>query len=266
MRAGEFPDGAHVLRAKIDMASPNINMRDPVLYRIRHATHHRTGDTWCIYPMYDFAHRCRTRIEGITHSICTLEFEDHRPLYDWVLDTLGDPVPPAADRVRAAEPHLHGDEQAQAARAGAGAARRRLGRSAHADARRACAGAATRRRRSATSASASAWPSATASSTWRCSSTAVREDLNRRAPRVMAVLRPLQVVIENYPEGQVEELDAVNNPEDAGGGHAQGAVLARALHRARRLPRGSAEEVLPPRPGPRGAAALRLLHHLHRGR
>ena len=86
MRAGEFPDGAHVLRAKIDMASPNINMRDPVLYRIRHAHHHRTGDAWCIYPMYDFAHRRRTRIEGITHSLCTLEFENHRPLYDWLID------------------------------------------------------------------------------------------------------------------------------------------------------------------------------------
>ena len=115
MRAGEFADGAHVLRAKIDMASPNLNMRDPRIYRIRHAAHHRTGDDWCIYPMYDFAHGLSDAIEGITHSICTLEFEDHRPLYDWFLDDLGRPLPPAADRVRAAEPQLHGDEQAQAA-------------------------------------------------------------------------------------------------------------------------------------------------------
>ena len=116
MRAGEFPDGAHVLRAKIDMASPNINLRDPVLYRIRHAHHHRTGDTWCIYPMYDFAHPLADAIEGITHSLCTLEFEDHRPLYDWLLETPADAGAAAADRVRAAQPDLHGDEQAQAAR------------------------------------------------------------------------------------------------------------------------------------------------------
>ena len=104
MRAGEFPDGAHVLRAKIDMASPNINMRDPVLYRIRHAHHHRTGDAWCIYPMYDYAHPLSDAIEGITHSICTLEFEDHRPLYDWLIEQLPLPAHAAADRVRAAEP------------------------------------------------------------------------------------------------------------------------------------------------------------------
>ena len=94
MRAGEFPDGAHVLRAKIDMASPNINLRDPVLYRIRHATHHRTGDAWCIYPMYDFAHASADAIEGITHSLCTLEFEDHRPLYDWCVENLDAAAPP----------------------------------------------------------------------------------------------------------------------------------------------------------------------------
>ena len=112
MRAGEFADGAHVLRAKIDMASPNINMRDPVLYRIRRAHHHRTGDAWCIYPMYDFAHPPSDALEHITHSLCTLEFEDHRPLYDWLIDNLPVPAQAAADRVRAAEPHLHGDEQA----------------------------------------------------------------------------------------------------------------------------------------------------------
>ena len=144
MRAGEFPDGAHVLRAKIDMASPNINMRDPVLYRIRHAAHHRTGDAWCIYPMYDYAHPLSDAIEGITHSLCTLEFEDHRPLYDWLIENVCRAVAPAAVRVRAAEPRLHGDAQAQAAAAGRGEARQRLGRSAHADASPACAAAATR--------------------------------------------------------------------------------------------------------------------------
>ena len=133
MRAGEFPDGAHVLRAKIDMASPNFNMRDPTLYRIRHATHHRTGDAWCIYPMYDFAHPLSDALERITHSICTLEFEDHRPLYDWLVQQSVRSRPAAADRVRAPEPELHRDEQAQAAAAGGAAARRRLGRSAHAD-------------------------------------------------------------------------------------------------------------------------------------
>ena len=176
MRAGEFPDGAHVLRAKIDMASPNINMRDPTLYRIRHATHHRTGDAWCIYPTYDYAHPISDAIEGITHSLCTLEFEDHRPLYDWVRRQrsrhgAGVHVAAAADRVRAAEPELHGDEQAQAAGAGRAEARARLGRSAHADDRRASGAAATRRRRSATSARASASRRRRTSSTSRCSST-----------------------------------------------------------------------------------------------
>ena len=107
MRAGEFPDGARTLRAKIDMASPNINLRDPALYRIRKTRHHRTGDAWCIYPMYDYAHALSDWIEGITHSLCTLEFEDHRPLYDWCLEALDLPGPPAPDRVRAPEPHVH---------------------------------------------------------------------------------------------------------------------------------------------------------------
>ena len=132
MRAGEFDDGTETLRAKIDMASPNINLRDPVMYRIRKASHHRTGDAWCIYPMYDWAHGQSDSIEGITHSICTLEYEDHRPLYDWFLDQLGI-YSPAADRVRAAEPVPHDHVQAEAARAGAAGTRHRLGRSAHAD-------------------------------------------------------------------------------------------------------------------------------------
>ncbi len=143
MRAGEFPDGAHVLRARIDMASGNINMRDPTLYRIRHATHHRTGDAWSIYPTYDYAHPISDAIEGITHSLCTLEFEDHRPLYDWVVDKIrhesGFHVASAADRVRAAQSELHGDEQAEAAAAGRTEVRLRLGRPAHADACRTAA-------------------------------------------------------------------------------------------------------------------------------
>ena len=167
MRAGEFPDGSRTLRAKIDMASPNLNMRDPVMYRILHAAHHRTGDKWCIYPMYDYAHGQSDSIEQITHSICTLEFEDHRPLYDWFIEQLGH-LSVAADRVRPPEPDLHRAEQAQAAATGAGGPGARLGRSAHADHLAAFAAAATRRRRSAISAPrigvvedqrhASSWP------------------------------------------------------------------------------------------------------------
>ncbi len=134
MRAGEFPDGARTLRAKIDMGAPNVWLRDPVLYRIRHASHHHTGDEWCIYPMYDFAHGLSDYIEGITHSICTLEFEVHRPLYEWILEALDLPrTHTAPARVRASQRHLHGHEQAQAAAARAGGARERLGRPAHAD-------------------------------------------------------------------------------------------------------------------------------------
>ena len=172
MRAGEFPDGAHVLRAKIDMASPNINMRDPVLYRIRHAEHHRTGNAWCIYPMYDFAHPLSDAIEGVTHSLCTLEYEDHRPLYDWVDRARRHRASSAAVRVRAAQPELHGDEQAQAAAAGRAEARHRLGRSADADDLRPApprlhAGIDPRLLRAR-----SAWPRRKTSSTSACSSTA----------------------------------------------------------------------------------------------
>ncbi len=216
MRAGEFPDGSRTLRAKIDMASPNLNMRDPVMYRILHAEHHRTGDKWCIYPMYDCAHGQSDSIERITHSICTLEFEDHRPLYDWFIEQLGH-LSLAADRVRPAEPDLHGAEQAQAAAAGAGGPGARLGRSPHADdvrhspPRLHARGDPQFLRRIGVSKTNGIIELALLE---HC----VREDLNKRAPRVMAVLRPLQVVIDNYPEGQVEELDAVNNPEDPGAG------------------------------------------------
>ena len=172
MRAAEFPDGAHVLRAKIDMRSPNITMRDPVLYRIRHADHHRTGRTWCIYPMYDFAHPLSDAIEGITHSFCTLEYVDHRPLYDWAIAHCEHADTSAAIRVRPAEPELHDHEQAQAAATGRAEARQRLGRSAHADDFRLAAPRLHRRRRSATSARGSAWPRRKTSSTSACSSTA----------------------------------------------------------------------------------------------
>ena len=220
MRAGEFEDGAHVLRAKIDMASPNINMRDPVLYRIRRAHHHRTGDAWCIYPMYDFAHPPSDAIEKITHSLCTLEFEDHRPLYDWLIANL--PVPAQPRQIEFARLNLivHGHEQAQAARRWS---------------RRATSPAGTIRacRRSSACGAAAITPEAIRTFCERIGVAkrenlvdvallehAVREDLNKRAPRVMAVLRPLRVVIENYPEARPRSSRSVNNPEDPSAGHA----------------------------------------------
>ena len=217
MKAGEFPDGSRVLRAKIDMASPNLNMRDPVMYRILHAEHHRTGNKWCIYPMYDYAHGQSDSLEKVTHSMCTLEFEDHRPLYNWFIQQLG--IFPSQqiefDRLNLTYTLLSKRKLLQLVQEGRVHG---LGRSAHADAERRCAAAATRLRRFAISAARLAFRRRTARSSWRCSSTFVREDLNKRAPRVMAVLRPLKVVIDNYPENQVEEMDAVNNPEDAAAG------------------------------------------------
>jgi glutaminyl-tRNA synthetase len=213
MRAGEFPDGAHVLRAKIDMASPNINMRDPVLYRILHASHHRTGDQWCIYPMYDYAHPISDALEGITHSLCTLEFEDHRPLYDWLLDQL--PVPCHPQQIEFArlnltytvmskrkllklvnEGHVRGwDDPRMPTLSGM----RRRGYPPAAI-RKFCDMIGIGRRENLVELALLEY--------------CVREELNKQAPRVMAVLRPLKVVIDNYPEGQVEELEAINNPED----------------------------------------------------
>jgi glutaminyl-tRNA synthetase len=217
MRAGQFEDGAHVLRAKIDMASPNLNMRDPTLYRIRHATHHRTGDRWCIYPMYDYAHPLSDAIERITHSLCTLEFEDHRPLYDWLVEQL---VP--TDRPRQIEfarlnlsytivskrkllqlvqqglvsgwddprmPTLRG--------------MRRRGYTPEA-VRDFCTRIGVAKKENVID----------VAQLEHC----VREDLNRRAPRVLTVLRPLKLVITNYPEDEVEEVDVVNNPEDEAAG------------------------------------------------
>jgi glutaminyl-tRNA synthetase len=212
MRAGEFPDGSRVLRAKIDMASPNLNLRDPVLYRILHAEHHRTGDKWCIYPMYDFAHGQCDSIEGITHSICTLEFEDHRPLYDWLLDEL----------------EIYHPQQIEFARLNLNytvMSKRRLlqlvreGHVAGWDDPRMPTLSAMRRRGytpEAIRAFAERVGVAKNNSVVDIAllEHCVREDLNKRAPRVMGVLRPLRVVIDNYPEGQVEEVEAVNNPED----------------------------------------------------
>jgi len=216
MRAGEFPDGSRTLRAKIDMASPNLNLRDPVMYRILHAHHHRTGDHWCIYPMYDFAHGESDSIERITHSICTLEFEDHRPLYDWYVEQLGiyHPQQIEFDRLNVTytllskrkllalvkDGHVRGwDDPRMPTISGM----RRRGYTPEA-LRNFCARVGVSKTNGITELSLLEY--------------FVRDDLNRRAPRVMAVLRPLRVVIDNYPEGQVESMEAVNNPEDPGAG------------------------------------------------
>ncbi len=219
MRDGEFPDGAKVLRAKIDMASPNLNLRDPVMYRILHARHHRTGDTWCIYPMYDFAHGQSDSIEGITHSICTLEFEDHRPLYDWFLDELEIHHPQQIEFARlnltytlmskrkllklVKEGYVRGwDDPRMPTLAGL----RRRGYTPEAI-----------RDFSDRIGVAKKDSTVDVALLEHC----LRDDLNKRAPRVMAVLRPLKLVIDNYPEGQIEMLDAVNNPEDESAGTRQ---------------------------------------------
>ncbi len=213
MRAGEFENGAHVLRAKIDMASPNINLRDPALYRIRHVTHFRTGEVWCVYPTYDFAHPLSDSLEGITHSLCTLEFEDHRPLYDWVLRECAVNCP--SQQIEFArlnightvmskrklhqlveEGHVNGwsDPRLPTLKG-----LRRRGYTPEAI-RNFCERVGVAKRDSVIE--------------MALLEHAIREDLNRSAPRVMAVLRPLRVIIENYPVGQVEELVAINNPED----------------------------------------------------
>ena len=217
MRAGEFEDGAHVLRARIDMASPNINMRDPVLYRIRRAHHFRQGDAWCIYPMYDFAHPPSDAIEGITHSLCTLEFEDHRPLYDWLIEHL--PVPATPRQIEFArlnltytvmskrklldlvqDGHVNGwDDPRMPTIVGM----RRRGYTPAAI-RTFCERIGVAKRENTVDVA--------------LLEHAVREDLNKTSPRVMGVLAPLRVVIENYPEGQSEAFEVVNNPEDAAAG------------------------------------------------
>jgi glutaminyl-tRNA synthetase len=216
MRAGEFEDGTHVLRAKIDMASPNLNLRDPIMYRILHATHHRTGDKWCIYPMYDWAHGQSDSIERVTHSICTLEFEDHRPLYDWFLEQLGVYHPRQIEfaRLNLSRTVLSKRKLNQLVQSGyvsgwddprmptlSGMRRRGYTPEAIHDL---CDRVGV----------------AKANSTIDIAllEHCVREDLNKRAPRVMAVLHPLRLVVDNYPEGQVEELEAENNPEDPNAG------------------------------------------------
>jgi glutaminyl-tRNA synthetase len=211
MRAGEFPDGARTLRAKVDMASPNINLRDPVMYRIKHAEHHRSGDKWCIYPSYDYTHGQSDSIEGITHSICTLEFENHRPLYDWFCDALGIHHPQQIEFARlnltytvmskrkllqlVQEKHVAGwDDPRMPTIRGL-------------------------RRRGYTSESLRAFCerigvakfNSTIDMAWL--EDAIRADLNERAPRAMAVLRPLKVIIENYPEDETEELEGANHPQ-----------------------------------------------------
>lgn len=220
MRAGEFPDGAHVLRAKIDMASPNINLRDPVLYRIRHVAHYRTGTTWCIYPAYDFAHPLSDAMEGITHSLCTLEFEDHRPLYDWVVEKCETPQRP--QQIEFAR--LNITFTVMSKRKLLDLVERKLVNGWDDPRLPTLKGL---RRRGFTPEALRAFCDAIgvakrdAVVEMQLLEHFVREDLNKHAPRVMAVLRPLRLVIENYPEGQIEQLDAVNNPEDPAAGTRQ---------------------------------------------
>jgi glutaminyl-tRNA synthetase len=217
MRAGEFPDGAHVLRAKIDMASPNFNMRDPVLYRIRRAHHHRTGDAWCIYPMYDYAHPISDALERITHSICTLEFEDHRPLYDWLIQHL--PLPGTPQQIEFArlnltytvmskrkllqlvnEKHVSGwDDPRMPTLSGM----RRRGYPPAAI-RAFCEEIGVAKRENVIDVG--------------LLEHFLRENLNASSPRAMAVLRPLKIVLENFPDGTTEEMNVVNNPEDPSAG------------------------------------------------
>ncbi len=212
MKAGEFADGTRTLRAKIDMASPNLNLRDPIMYRILHAEHHRTGSKWCIYPMYDFAHGQSDSIEGITHSICTLEFEDHRPLYDWYVEQLGiyHPQQIEFDRLNITYTLL-------SKRKLLSLVQNKLVRGW--DDPRMPTISGLRRRGYTPEAIRNFCKRVGVSKTNGTTELGLleyflREDLNKRAPRVMAVLRPLRVVIDNYPEGQVEQMEAVNNPED----------------------------------------------------
>ena len=216
MKAGEFPDGAHVLRAKVDMASPNLNMRDPTLYRIRKVDHHRTGGTWNIYPMYDYAHSLSDSIERITHSLCTLEFEDHRPLYDWFLDVLDVYHAQQIEFARLNLTHTVMSKRKLRTLVEGGhvsgwndprmptiSGLRRRGYTPEAI-RNFCQRVGIAKRDTVTELA--------------LLEHSLREDLNQRASRVMAVLDPLKVVITNYPDGQVEEFDAINNPEDPGMG------------------------------------------------
>jgi glutaminyl-tRNA synthetase len=240
MRAGEFPDGARTLRAKIDMASPNTNLRDPVIYRILHASHHRTGDAWCVYPMYDFAHGQSDSIEGITHSLCSLEYEIHRPLYDWFLDELEIYHPRQIEFARlnvsstvvskrkllklVQEGHVNGwDDPRMPTLSGL----RRRGYTPEAI-RDFCDRIGVAKKDSMVDIALLE----------HC----LREDLNKRAPRAMGVLKPLRVVIENYPEGQVEEFAVANNPEDSVAGTRM-VPFSRVLH----IEQDDFREVPPPK-------------------
>ena len=216
MRDGEFPDGSRTLRSKIDMASPNFNMRDPVMYRILRAEHHRTGNKWCIYPMYDFTHGESDSIEGITHSICTLEFEDHRPLYDWYVKSLGihHPQQIEFDRLNLTSTVLSKRKLLLLVQEGVVSGW---------DDPRMPTLSGLRRRGYTPEAIREFCGRIGVSKTngiieYGLLEHCLREDLNKRSTRIMAVLDPLKVVIDNYPEGEVEEMDAVNNPEDAAAG------------------------------------------------
>ncbi len=216
MRAGEFPDGSRTLRTKIDMGSPNFNMRDPVMYRILRATHHRTGDKWCIYPMYDYAHGECDSIEGITHSICTLEFEDHRPLYDWYVENLGihHPQQIEFDRLNIANTMLSKRKLLMLVQKGLVSGW---------DDPRMPTLSGLRRRGYTPEAIRQFCGTIGVSKTngmieFALLEHCLREDLNKRAARVLGVVDPIRVVIDNYPEGLVEEMDAVNNPEDPSAG------------------------------------------------
>ena len=218
MRAGEFPDGTHVLRAKIDMASPNINMRDPTLYRIRHADHHRTGGAWCIYPTYDYAHPISDALEGITHSLCTLEFEAHRPLYDWCIDMLAPHAPEFKSRPQQIEfARLNLNYTIMSKRKLLALVERGL--VSGWDDPRMPTLAGIRRRGYTPEAMRDFCSRIGVAKKENVIDVAllehtIREDLNRRAPRALAVLRPLKVVIENLPEDHAEQVSGVNNPED----------------------------------------------------
>jgi len=216
MKAGEFPDGTRTLRAKIDMSSGNLNMRDPVMYRILHATHPHSGDKWCIYPTYDWAHGLEDSIEGITHSICTLEFEDHRPLYDWFLEKLGVHHPQqigfarlnvtntvlskrkSLELIKGGQVQSWDDPRMPTLRG-----LRRRGYTSEAIGEF-CGRIGVNKRTSTVDV--------------RLLEHCLREDLNKTSPRVMSVLKPLKLIIDNYPEGQEEELEAINNPEDKSAG------------------------------------------------
>jgi glutaminyl-tRNA synthetase len=216
MKAGEFPDGARTLRAKIDMTSPNLNMRDPIMYRIRHAEHHRQGDKWCIYPMYDWAHGLEDSIEGITHSLCSLEYENHRPLYDWFLDELGIYHPRQIEFARLNMTYTVMSKRRFIELVNGGYVK-------GFDDPRLPTLAGLRRRGYTPEAIKEFCGRIGIAKTDSVVDVAVledcvRDDLNKRSPRVMAVMDPIKVVIDNYPEGQSEELDAVNNPEDPGAG------------------------------------------------